>query len=143
MPLVGRFEGRCAPGARWWTLRFAADKAINDFVAYRLGRGPRRTVDLRPGQAVTWRLRPGAFRSHEPGFRQVPGDPITRSSAPVAYLTTTPLSIVIGQGSEPHIFRVDARLALAAAIGDRTDCALIDSRLRVLTYFNGGQRLVP
>lgn len=143
VPLVGRFEGRCPPGAGRWMLRFVAGKAINDFISYRLGRGPRRTVNLRPAQALTWRLRPGTFRSHEPGFRQVPGDPTTRSSRRVAYLTTTPLRIVISQGSEPQIFRVDARLALAAAIDDTTSCALIDSRLRVLTYLNGGQPQVP
>jgi hypothetical protein len=141
--LVGRFYGQCAPGARLWTLRFEPDKAINDFVSFRLGRGPRRTMNLRPGQALTWLLRPGTVRSHEPGFRQVPGDPSTRSSAPVAYLTTTPLSIAISQDSEPHIFRVDARLALAAAIGDAANCAPVATELRALTYFNGGPPPTP
>jgi hypothetical protein len=141
VPSVGRFYGRCAPGARFWTLRFVADNPVNDFVFYRLGRGPRRTVNLRPGQALTWRLRPGTFRSHEPGFRQVPGDPMTRSSAPVAYLTTTPLSIVISQGSEPRIFLIDVRIALAAAIS--ANCAPVATHLQALTYFNGRPPLTP
>ncbi|MGH2910341.1 MAG: hypothetical protein ACRDK8_13735 [Solirubrobacteraceae bacterium] len=136
VPLVGRFEGRCVPGARRWTLRFIDDTGINDFVYYRFGSGPRRKVNLRSSGTLTWRLRPGAFRSHEPA------DPLTNTSA-TTVSTTTPLSAVIIQGSEPHIFRLDVTLALASAIGDTSHCAPVASSLRALTYFNGGQPAIP
>lgn len=124
------------PGARRWTLRFIDDTGINDFVYYRFGSGPRRKVNLRSSGTLTWRLRPGAFRSHEPA------DPLTNTSA-TTVSTTTPLSAVIIQGSEPHIFRLDVTLALASAIGDTSHCAPVASSLRALTYFNGGQPAIP
>ena len=71
-----------------------------------------------------------------------PGDPISRSPA-ATIRTTTPLRIVISQGSEPHVYRVDAQLALAAAIGNTTDCALVASAVTTVTYFNGGAASTP
>lgn len=50
-----------------------------------------------------------------------------------------PLSILLSQGSEPYILRVDARIALAAATGDTTICTPIDAHLSEFTYFNGGR----
>jgi hypothetical protein len=53
--------------------------------------------------------------------------------------TTAPLSLDISQGTEPHIFRVHIAFAVAAAIGDTTDCALIASSMNATTYYPGGQ----
>jgi hypothetical protein len=131
VPALGRFYGRCAPGEHEWTLQFVADPAANDVVIYRVGSDHTRRVSVLPRGVLTWHLRPGAFRSRQPS------DPVTRSPA-VTVLTTMPLRLEISQGTEPHTFRVAAQIALAAAIGDTTNCALVSSRLTALTYFNGG-----
>lgn len=136
VPMVGRFDGRCAPGARWWKLRFVDDTGVDDLVYSALGHGRLRRVDVRPGDALTWRLAPGAYRSHEPA------DPLTNNPE-TTVVSTLPLRLTISQGSEPHFFRIDARIALAAAIGDTTNCALVATQLRALSYFNGGQPSIP
>ena len=129
MPAVGRFFGRCPQGARSWTLRFVAEPGTASDEVYELGPRVRR-VQVDPGAAITWHLRSGAFRSREPA------DPLSHALA-ATLLTTAPLQLVIEQGTEPHIYRVDIRLALAAAIGDTADCAPVNSQIRALTYFNG------
>lgn len=131
IPSVGRFYGRCAPGARRWILRFVDDAGADDFVHYTFGRRASRWIDVRPSATLSWQLRPGAARSREPA------DPLTNHPATIVP-TTMPLDIVISQGTEPHIYRVEVHLALAAAIGDTAHCALVSSQLRAFTYFNGG-----
>lgn len=135
VPEVGRFFGRCAPGSPQWRLRFVNDAGADDLVISGSGK-TRRKADVRPGAALTWELTPGKFRSHEPS------DPLTNNPA-ATVLTTAPLSLVIIQGTEPHIYRIDAEIALAAAIGDTVDCAPVSTTLRALTYFNGGQPSTP
>jgi hypothetical protein len=44
-----------------------------------------------------------------------------------------------GAQREPHIFRVHIAFAVAAAIGDTTNCALIASSMNATTYYPGGQ----
>jgi hypothetical protein len=131
VPAVGRFYGRCALSEHQWTLQFVADPVANDVVVYRIGGDHARRAQVPPRGVLTWHLKPGAFRSRQPS------DPLTRSPA-ATVRTTMPLSLEISQGTEPHTFRVDAQIALAAAIGDTTNCALVSSRLTALTYFNGG-----
>jgi hypothetical protein len=132
VPAVGRFFGRCAPGARSWTLRFVAEPGSASDEVYELGPGQRqRRIQLDPGAGITWQLRPGAFSSREPA------DPQTHTPG-ATVRTTAPLHLVIEQGTEPHTFRVDVRLALAAALGDATACAPVSSQVQALTYFNGG-----
>jgi hypothetical protein len=132
VPALGRFYGRCALGEHQWTLEFVADRVADDLVTYRLGSAHQRRVDVRPQGSVTWHLRPAVFESRQPA------DPVTRSPA-TTIRTTTPLNVVITQGTEPHTFRLDAQIALAAAIGDTANCALVSSQLHAATYFNGGQ----
>jgi hypothetical protein len=131
VPSLGRFYGRCALTEHEWTLEFVADPVANDLVVYRIGSGPPHRAQVPPHGALTWHLRPGAFRSRQPP------DPLTRRPASTVR-TTLPLTLQISQGTEPHTFRVDAQIALAAAIGDTTNCALVSSRLTALTYFSGG-----
>lgn len=97
-----------------------------------MGRGHARHIGVQPGGSFTWRLAPGAFTSIQPG------DPLSHFPG-TRIRTTLPMTVTIVQGSEPHVFRVDARLALAAAIGDSTDCALVSSALTARTYYPGGQ----
>jgi hypothetical protein len=130
VPVVGSFYGRCADGASRWTLTFVADRSANDLVDYRLGTGRVHRANVVPGGKLAWSLTPGAFRSREPA------DPISGHPS-TSVLTTTPLNAVISQGTEPHIFRVDVHLALAAAIDGTADCAPVSTQLRALTYFNG------
>ena len=133
VPAVGRMYGRCKPGDRRWTIEFAPSNAATDSVTYRIGSARAKTVNTGPGQrALVWRLAPGEFTSHEPS------DPTIRSLA-TTIKTTAPLSVNISQGTEPHIYRVDIRFAVAAAIGDTTDCALISTSLHATTYYPGGQ----
>jgi hypothetical protein len=131
VPPVGRFYGRCPLGAKQFTLTFIAAPNADDGVAYRLGSGPPRTVDVRPRARLTWHLTPRVFTSRQPT------DPVTKSpGGPIP--TTMPLKLTISQGTEPHIYRVDATIALASAIGDTADCALVASKLSAFTYYNGG-----
>lgn len=81
---------------------------------------------------LVWRLAPGQFTSHEPA------DPATRFPA-ATLKTTTPVSLDIKQATEPHIYRVNIRFAVAAATGDTTHCALISTSLNATTYYPRGQ----
>lgn len=137
VPAVGRIYGRCKPGDRRWTIEFAAaPNAATDSVTYHIGSARPRTVNINPGNApLTWRLVPGQFTSHEPADPVSSFSPLTAA----AIKTTQPISIDITQGTEPHIFRVKIRLAVAAAIGDTTNCALISSTVNATTYYPGGQ----
>jgi hypothetical protein len=117
-------------------LQFVDDTGVDDLVTSAVQGNPPRREDVRPGGRLSWNLSPGAFRSREPP------DPLSRNPA-TTVLTTLPLTIVISQGSEPHIFRIDGRLALAAAIGGTTGCALVSSQVRALTYFGGVSPGVP
>lgn len=130
VPAVGRFIGQCPPAAHSWTLRFVAEPGTASDEVYELGpRVWRRQLD--PGAAITWQLWPRAFTS-----RQAP-DP--QSHTPAATVrSTVPLHLVIEQGTEPHTFRVEVRLALAAALGGTGACAPIGTQITALTYFNGG-----
>jgi hypothetical protein len=133
VPAVGRIYGRCRPGDRRWTIEFVASNVATDSVTYRIGSARPRTVDSGPGQQTfTWRLAPGKFTSHEPA------DPTARYLA-AAIKTTAPVSLDTTQGTEPHIFRVNIKFAVAAAIGDTPDCALIATTLTAATYYTGGQ----
>jgi hypothetical protein len=122
-PAVGRIYGRCRPGDRRWTIEFAPDNVATDSVTYRIRAGRPRTVNTRPSRrALTWRLVPDQFNSHEPA------DPLTHFPA-TTIKTTAPVSLDITQGTEPHIYRVNVRFAVAAAIGNTSNCALISTRL--------------
>ncbi len=133
VPAVGRIYGRCRPGDPRWTIEFAPSNVATDSVTYRIGSARPRTKNSGPGQqAFTWRLVPGQFTSHEPI------DPTSRSLASTIR-TTAPISLNISQGTEPHIYRVKIRFAVAATIDGTTDCALISTRLDATTYYPGGQ----
>ena len=104
-----------------------------DLVTYRIGSARPRTINPGPRQqALTWRLIPGRFTSHEPA------GPISRSLA-TTIKTSAPISLNISQGTEPHIYRVNIRFAVAAADDGTTDCALISTSLDATTYYTGGQ----
>ena len=112
---LGAFEGRCPRGARSWTLRFVVRGAYaTDTVSYRVGNGPRRTVNVDPGRSIAIHLVPGAVRTHEPANRFVPPVGQGRGRAgPTTVPTTAPLQALIYQGTEPQTLRADVRLALA------------------------------
>lgn len=131
VPAVGRIYGRCQPGDRRWTIKFVpAPNSATDSVSYRIGSARRHTLNT-VNDTLTWRLVPDQFKSHEPA------DPV--SGFPAATLkTTAPVSLDIRQGSEPHILVVHIRFAVAAAIGDTNDCALISTSLNATTYYPGG-----
>jgi hypothetical protein len=132
VPAVGRIYGTCKPGAPRWPIRFIVTAGANDFVTYRVGGGRPRTVNLDPGRTLTLQLVPGQYKSRQPP------DPATHFPAQTIK-TTAPVSLSINQGSEPHIYRVDLTFALAAAIGDTSNCALVSSTMRAFTYYPGGQ----
>ncbi|MGI8413592.1 MAG: hypothetical protein ACR2LV_09020 [Solirubrobacteraceae bacterium] len=134
VPAVGRIYGRCKPGDRVWTIEFAAaPQTATDSVTYRIGSARPRAVETGPGrETLTWRLVPGRVTSDESADR-VSGFPATTIK------TTQPITIDIRQATEPHVFVVRARLAVAAAIGDTTNCALVSSRVNATTYYPGGQ----
>jgi hypothetical protein len=132
VPAVGRIYGRCNPGDPRWTIKFVNDSPATNGIAYRVGTTRPRAVGIDPGHALTLKLAPGQFTSHEPA------DPASRFPAQTLK-TTVPISLDIKQGSEPHIYRVKVRFAVAAAIGDTTDCALISSTMTATTYYPGGQ----
>jgi hypothetical protein len=133
VPAVGRIFGRCAPGDRHWKIEFVPSNAATDSVTYRIDSARAHTVHAQPGgKALVWRLVPGRFHSHEPA------DPTSHSPA-ATLKTTAPVSLDITQATEPHIFRVNIRFAVAAAIGDTTHCALISASLNATTYYPGGQ----
>src|SRR5438270_12495235 len=111
VPAVGRIYGRCNPGDRRWTIRFINDAPATDSVTYRVGTGRSRTVRVDPSRALAWRLVPSQYTSHEPP------DPGSHFPA-TATKTTEPVTLHVSQGTEPHIYSVNIRLAVAAAIGD-------------------------
>jgi hypothetical protein len=135
---LGVFEGRCPRGARSWTLRFANVDEATDTVAYRIGTGPRRTVNIDPGQSIALRLVPGATRTRQPADRFVPplgqGRGLTQANA---VPSTAPLQATIYQGTEPQTLRADVRLALATIGGESGQCVLVGSTVNAYTYPNG------
>ena len=132
VPAVGRIYARCDPSKGHWTMTFLNDALASDSVTYRIGTQPARRSVVNPGQAVAWTLLPGRYTSREPADKL--------SGFPAAAIRTTePVSLDVSQGTEPHIYRVKMRLALAAAIGDTVNCALISSNMVAATYYPGGQ----
>ncbi len=136
---LGTFQGRCPRGARIWTLRFVVPRgAATDAVKYRLGSARGRTVEVNPGDALTFRLVPYAARTHESPDRMVPplgqGRGLTRSTS---VPTTMPLNVQIYQGTEPQTLRADIRLALTAIGGESGQCVLVGSTVDANTYPNG------
>jgi hypothetical protein len=132
VPAVGRIYGRCDPGETRWTIKFVNEALATDGVSYRVGTGRPHTSIVNPGQTLVWQLTRGRYTSREPA------DPVSRFPA-TAIKTTAPLLLDISQGTEPHIYRIQVRLAVAAAIGDTTNCALISSRMDATTYYPGAQ----
>jgi hypothetical protein len=132
VPAVGRIYGRCSPVERRWTIRFVADANAGDEVTYRVGSARSHSLEIAPGQALTVRLAPNRSITH------VPPDPVWRSPAQTLE-TTVPVVLDISQGTEIHIYRVQAKLAVDAAIGDTADCALVSTSLDATTYYPGGQ----
>lgn len=129
VPAVGRFYGRCGTSAVW-KITFVNDSTASDGVDYRIGSGRRRSVQVDPGRSLTLKLARGRFVSREPA------DPTGRFPAQTIK-TTLPVVMYITQGTEPHIFHVKVRFAIAPAIGDTADCALIASTVNAGTYYNG------
>jgi hypothetical protein len=133
---LGTFKGRCPRGARSWTLRFVVDNAeANETVSYRVGTGPRRTVNVNPGNAVIFRLVPNATMTHEPGFVAPVGQARGRSNA-TSVPTTAPLRALIYQATEPRTLRDDVRLALSTIGGESGQCVLVGSTVKAYTYPN-------
>jgi hypothetical protein len=136
---LGTFEGRCPRGARSWTLRFVVDRdTATDTVSYRVGTSARRTVNINPGNALTFRLVPDATRTHEPPDRFVP--PLGQAGRGLATAmmvpTTAPLQVIIYQGTEPQELLADVRLALATIGGESGQCVLVGSSVNAYTYPN-------
>lgn len=133
---LGTFKGRCPRGARSWTLRFVVDNAeANETVSYRVGTGARRTVNVNPGHAVTFRLVPNATMTHEPRFVPPVGQARGRSKA-TSVPTTAPLRALTYQATEPQTLRDDVRLALATIGGESGQCVLVGSTVKAYTYPN-------
>jgi hypothetical protein len=135
---LGTFEGRCPRGARTWTLRFVVDVAeATDTVSYRVGVGAGRTVNINPGNAITFHLTPDATKTQEPADRFVPPLGQGRGLAMAMTVpTTAPLQVVIYQGTEPQTLRADVRLALATIGGESGQCVLVGSSVNAYTYPN-------
>jgi hypothetical protein len=135
---LGTFEGRCPRGARSWTLRFVVDNGeATDTLSYRIGTTTRRTVNVDPGNAITFHLAPNLTRTHEPADRFVP--PLGQGrglSAPTSVPTTAPLQALIYQGTEPQTLRADVRLALTTIGGESGQCVLVGSTVNAYTYPN-------
>lgn len=47
-------------------LRFIDDEDATDTISYRVGSGPRRTVNVDPGNSLSFQFVPNATRTHEP-----------------------------------------------------------------------------
>jgi hypothetical protein len=133
---LGTFEGRCPPGARFWTLRFVYNGGASETVSYRVGSGARRTVDAEPGSVITFRLVPNLTRTHEPGDRFVPPGQPRGLVGPTSVPTTAPLEVLMYQATEPQTLRADVRLALAANQDQTGQCALVGSTVNAYTYRN-------
>jgi len=113
-----------------------------DSVTYRVGSGRAHSLEVgqgvpasQGGPALTLRLVPGRYTSHEPAD---PSIRFMRANA-TTLKSTEPIFLDVTQGTEPHVYRVRIRLAVAAALGDTTACALISSRLSATTYYPGGR----
>jgi hypothetical protein len=134
---LGTFKGRCPRGARSWTLRFVVDNAeANETVSYRVGARPRRTVNVNPGNAITFRLVPNATMTHEPADRFVPPGQGRGRSKATSVPTTAPLRALIYQATEPQTLRDDVRLALSTVGGESGQCVLVGSTVKAYTYPN-------
>jgi hypothetical protein len=136
---LGTFEGRCPRGARSWTLRFVGDPdTATDTVSYRVGTSARRTVNINPGNPLTFHLIPNATKTHEPPDRFVP--PLGQAGRGLATAmmvpTTAPLQVIIYQGTEPQELLADVRLALATIGGASGECVLVGSSVNAYTYPN-------
>jgi hypothetical protein len=134
---LGTFEGRCPRGARSWTLRFVADPDANETLSYRVGTESRRTVNINPGNAITFHLIPDATRTREPADRFVPpvGQPRDLATA-MTVPTTAPLHVIIYQATEPQTLLADIHLALTTIGGESGQCVLVGSRVNAYTYPN-------
>ncbi len=134
---LGTFEGRCPRGARFWTLRFIDDGGATDTVSYRVGTGPRRTVNVDPGKPIVVKLVPNATRTHEPADRFIPpagqGRGLTRATT---VPTTASLNAVIYQATEPQTLRADIHLALTTIGGESGQCVPVGSSVGAYTYPN-------
>lgn len=134
----GTFQGRCPRDARLWTLRFVVDAAAaTDTLSYRIGTSHRRTVNVDPGNTITFHLIPNATRTREPADRFVPPLGQGRGLANAMMVPTTqPLQVIIYQGSEPQTLRADVSLALATIGGESGQCVLVGSTVGAYTYPN-------
>jgi hypothetical protein len=142
VPAVGRIYGRCVPGAHRWTITFTGGRTATDVVTYRIGSGRARTLEIglgvpagQGGQRLSFELVPSRFTTREPAD---PSDHFMPAHA-TTLKTTNPISLDITQPTEPHIYRVKIRLAVAAASDGTTDCALISSTVTASKYYPGGQ----
>jgi hypothetical protein len=127
---IGSFHARCPRGASSWTLRFVADLATDTF-SYRVGTGPRRTVQINTGTPAVIKLVPDAARTREPPDRFVP---FTAQTKAASVPTTLPLDALIYQATEPQTLVTDVHLALAAIGGENGQCVLVDSAVRAYAY---------
>jgi hypothetical protein len=134
---LGTFEGRCPRGRASWRLRFINVGSATDTIAYRVGAGVRRSVNVDPGNAITFRLVPGAARTQEPADRFVPPLGQGRGLAAARTVpTTAPLQATIYQGTEPQTLRADVHVALTAIGGESGQCVLVGSTVNAYTYPN-------
>lgn len=134
---LGTFEGRCPRGARSWMLRFVDDEDATDTISYRVGSGPRRTVNVDPGNSISLQFVPNATRTHEPADRFVPPVGQGRGLAKATSVpTTAPLEALIYQGTEPQTLRADIHLALTTIGGESGQCVLVGSAVNAYTYPN-------
>lgn len=131
---LGTFEGLCPRGGASWRLRFIADVAT-ETISYRVGAGVRRTVNVEPGNAITFRLAPGAARSHEPPFVPPRGQPRGLTGARTLP-TTEPLQATIYQATEPQTLRANVHLALTAVAAESGQCGLVATTVNAYTYPN-------
>ncbi len=133
----GTFQGRCPRDARLWTLRFVVDAAATDTLSYRIGTSRRRTVNVNPGNTITFHLIPNATRTREPADRFVPPLGQGRGLANAMMVPTTqPLQVIIYQGTEPQTLWADVSLALATIGGESGQCVLVGSTVGAYTYPN-------
>jgi hypothetical protein len=104
---LGTFEGSCPRGARSWTLRFVVDIAATDTVSYRVGTRARRTVNINPGNALTFHLIPDATKTHEPADRFVP--PLGQGRGLTTAMmvpTTAPLQSSSTRAPNPRLYEL-------------------------------------
>lgn len=131
---LGTFEGHCPRGGASWRLRFMPVGAT-ETISYRVGTGVRRTVNVEPGSAVTFRLVPGAARTHEPAFVPPRGQPRGLTGARTVP-TTAPLQATIYQATEPQTLRANVRLGLTAIGGESGQCVPVGTTVNAYSYPN-------